>query len=893
MPQPTPFSPEFNFTDFQASNPATPLPGYRVDAELAGLAATLGGVLGNLALIQRDDGKLSDGCVTVDAVSGPLLQEIAALASTGQTTIDDNVLSTDPRAYVVTRSAKKIQDLINATAGVSINDAIADNDPAAPTVVRSAAFLSTYVANNNTALLGEFSANSGTSLLGYLPAAAGITAANLQTALRLGLAVTPFLFGAVGGGTVDDNVALQAWNDWVFGDGSSYRDVRCDCTGTFGSSVTINIGPSAVPTTKGRRWNVCGDLTVVALAALTEIIVPRHLRYGNYENLRLSAIGTGGTTYSTRTCGVGIKVVNCTVARLGGLYAANTQHHGILFDSDATNFNDDLHVGTIQGTACGSGITTGGMALTANWSAPVNSGTQGSTTQYTTITVDTLPPAIVDNYGTYGSQPVFVVIGGEPRLVKSVDRVNSKLTVYPWIDSYQISLAAGTLTYIYGAAYEAKGNDSGIIHIDKAYAIDCGIGLAEPQLYGSVVNSADIEGCGIAIALGAGQGNAHLGGNLGSVYTESCTFDLVNTGSQSSANFGYLLGTYALDITKCRSIADPLLSNDLFGLNGGGLGTTAGGQGVTVSHQGHLLQWHARSLHNPETSTIGFYDHSRAPQPVTRALDSATVVLNNVADGRFNQLFGYRGNLWIFVGTGTNSAPSGTFTFQPPTKGFTNCSTTNASAVVTLSDTRGMAAGMPIAGTGIPGGTTILSVNSRTQITLSANATVTGTATLTVTGSVNGTFGNVSFSGFGGPVGFNITIKAPYELQWSVVTVFGQHRLSISALGYVAGAGGAVAQLVGKSNAVTINKFTGQVTTHNAALIAGANVTFTVNDSNVQSTDLILINLQSGNATDGTYDYRIAGVGNGTFKITVENRSGGSLSEALVFNYAIIKGANA
>lgn len=50
--------------------------------------------------------------------------------------------------------------------------------------------------------------------------------------------------------------------------------------------------------------------------------------------------------------------------------------------------------------------------------------------------------------------------------------------------------------------------------------------------------------------------------------------------------------------------------------------------------------------------------------------------------------------------------------------------TSAASAVISnMTDTADMAAGMPITGTYIPAGTTILSVDSATQITLSANAT--------------------------------------------------------------------------------------------------------------------------------------------------------------------------
>lgn len=58
--------------------------------------------------------------------------------------------------------------------------------------------------------------------------------------------------------------------------------------------------------------------------------------------------------------------------------------------------------------------------------------------------------------------------------------------------------------------------------------------------------------------------------------------------------------------------------------------------------------------------------------------------------------------------------------------------TTNGSAVVTgLSDTSALWKGMRVTGTGIPATTNILSIDSATQITLSANATADGTPTLT------------------------------------------------------------------------------------------------------------------------------------------------------------------
>lgn len=61
----------------------------------------------------------------------------------------------------------------------------------------------------------------------------------------------------------------------------------------------------------------------------------------------------------------------------------------------------------------------------------------------------------------------------------------------------------------------------------------------------------------------------------------------------------------------------------------------------------------------------------------------------------------------------------------------------NGSAVVTgITNTINISPGLAVSGTGIPANTTVLSVDSATQITLSANATATGAQSLTYTGTV-------------------------------------------------------------------------------------------------------------------------------------------------------------
>ena len=102
-------------------------------------------------------------------------------------------------------------------------------------------------------------------------------------------------------------------------------------------------------------------------------------------------------------------------------------------------------------------------------------------------------------------------------------------------------------------------------------------------------------------------------------------------------------------------------------------------------------------------------------------------------------------------------------------------------------------------------------------------------------------------------------------------------------IGYGAGSGAAVTQLTSKSTAVTINNPSGQITTNNAALGAGTEVAFTVNNSLVGLTDVVLVTV--GNAN---YSARIANTAAGSFSIYLKNLTGGSLSDAVSMNFSIL-----
>ena len=109
-------------------------------------------------------------------------------------------------------------------------------------------------------------------------------------------------------------------------------------------------------------------------------------------------------------------------------------------------------------------------------------------------------------------------------------------------------------------------------------------------------------------------------------------------------------------------------------------------------------------------------------------------------------------------------------------------------------------------------------------------------------------------------------------------------------LGYASGAQGAVTQLTSKSTGVTLNKSNGQITMNNAALAAGAIVSFTLTNSLLSARDVLIVNVSGGAATAGTYTAFVSSIGVGTAVLSLYNISGGSLSEAVIINYAIIHG---
>ena len=113
-------------------------------------------------------------------------------------------------------------------------------------------------------------------------------------------------------------------------------------------------------------------------------------------------------------------------------------------------------------------------------------------------------------------------------------------------------------------------------------------------------------------------------------------------------------------------------------------------------------------------------------------------------------------------------------------------------------------------------------------------------------------------------------------------------------IGYSAAAQGTVTQLTDKSTGVTLNKSAGRITMNNAALAAGAAVSFILTNSTISINDTIIVCVSSNTtgSAAGAYTTYVSYLAAGSALITLRNLTAAtSYSEAVIINFAIIHGA--
>ena len=125
----------------------------------------------------------------------------------------------------------------------------------------------------------------------------------------------------------------------------------------------------------------------------------------------------------------------------------------------------------------------------------------------------------------------------------------------------------------------------------------------------------------------------------------------------------------------------------------------------------------------------------------------------------------------------------------------------------------------------------------------------------------------------------------------SLSTTGNQVISSTGKHGYATGSGGTVTQATSKATGVTLSKSTGQITLDGAALNLDTTVSFTLTNTVIEAGDILILNHISG-GTAGSYLLNAQSAA-GSASINVRNISLGSLSEAIVIAFAVIKAVTA
>jgi hypothetical protein len=114
-------------------------------------------------------------------------------------------------------------------------------------------------------------------------------------------------------------------------------------------------------------------------------------------------------------------------------------------------------------------------------------------------------------------------------------------------------------------------------------------------------------------------------------------------------------------------------------------------------------------------------------------------------------------------------------------------------------------------------------------------------------------------------------------------------------IGYAASGQGTVTQITSKSTGVTLNKSAGRITMNDAALAAGAAVSFVLTNSTISINDTIIVNVSSNTTGSalGAYTTYVSYLASGSALITLRNLTAAtSYSEAVIINFAIVHGAS-
>ncbi|MDA3833428.1 MAG: hypothetical protein PF495_08525, partial [Spirochaetales bacterium] len=468
-------------------------------------------------------------------------------------------------------------------------------------------------------------------------------------------ALRPQYFGAVADSAIDSYTSLQAFFDFA----DNYDVGSAEISGSYGISQGLvygSRGPSPAAT-----QSFFGTVRFVALNAI-DIMMWFGLCPGLSWEGKVKVYGTGGLDWGGRTCRVGVKTGGGSYGpsrmTISGITAWNFYDTGVALRTQSTLAD----MGDIRARFCASGHA--GQSLLTEWSNPVNNGSVNSLNQDTTVDVTILPP---DD----GETLQFLVVDNVPHAIENVDRVNNKVTVFPWIPDTAVP---SEVAYMFGGGIYIQGADAGIIGLNQVDVQNCGIGLWQAALYGPIVNRLVAQSCGAGFICGYDKNSAFASFTLNGFYSEGNELNIVkNSVASPEIHGGVIISSYETGINE-KAIVNAAASATLNNFNN-----------ITMINAGAVHEWQGYGSNLQETaSSLNLPFAGSKPKHQIYRKDWWDVNVGT-PDLDLNRLYGYGHDTVTFLGE-TGITPTGSFVFHAPS-GFT----VNGLADVTFSDFSGPA----------------------------------------------------------------------------------------------------------------------------------------------------------------------------------------------------------
>jgi hypothetical protein len=215
------------------------------------------------------------------------------------------------------------------------------------------------------------------------------------------------------------------------------------------------------------------------------------------------------------------------------------------------------------------------------------------------------------------------------------------------------------------------GDDAGILNVNQIDATRCGYGLFTGSLYGPIVKRVVSQFCGVGFAFGTRNDGSSVTFSLNGFYCENNVFDIVrNTGSSNIG--GVIFADYALNEAKIAYTCDARAAGNAFNNLSNNLNS------VAFIRSGKYLSYEKRRLNRTGTGANLAFLVNDVPNKSQTFARNTSWNINLNTELQANNNFGYDSATLTLVGTGTNSAPTGTMTFNPPDDWTVNATTSVA-----------------------------------------------------------------------------------------------------------------------------------------------------------------------------------------------------------------------